>query len=166
MKRGTHPKKEISKNNLKNLKKRLLIAMIILIIAIVIYLIYLMIFQAKECKDINCYQQAMADCNKIWFIKKDPSSVWRYEILGNAKGDACNIEVRLLKMREGAIEIEDLQDKKMICKIQKSSTAFPEKDMSQCTGVLREELQEILIQRMHNYLLENIGELQESFEEV
>ena len=51
----------------------------------------------------------------------------------------------------------------MVCTVLKTDSQFPEKDISKCTGKLKEDLQDILIQRMHNYLLENVGEVQEAF---
>ena len=67
-------------------------------------------------------------------------------------------------MKEGTIEADKLQGKKMVCTVQKGETQFPEKNIAQCTGELKEELQDIIIQRMHNYLLQNVGEIKEEFE--
>ena len=154
------------KKGSEDLKKRLVLALIILIIATIAYLIYLFIYQAEKCENLKCFQEAFKECERVSFIREDPSAVWRYEILWSVSPNVCNVEVVLLKMTEGGIEVEDLQGKSMACKVHKGGDKFPEKDMSRCSGVLREELQEILIQRMHNYLLENIGEIKKGFEAV
>ena len=52
----------------------------------------------------------------------------------------------------------------MLCDYPISTNGFPEDDITKCSGPLREELQELIIQRMHNYLLKNIGEIREDFE--
>ena len=70
----------------------------------------------------------------------------------------------ILKMMEGTIDSENLQGMKMICTVSKGETQFPEKDISRCSGELREELQDLIIQRMHNYLLKNVGEIQQEFQ--
>ena len=87
-------------------------------------------------------------------------------IEGNSKGDYCKIQVKLLEVKQGTIDSEILEGKKMTCLQLKGDTRFPEKDISSCTGKLKEELQDLIIQRMHNYLLENVGEIQESFSEL
>lgn len=163
--KGSKRKSKNLKGGPPNLKKRLLFALIIIVIASIVYLGYLFIYQAEKCENLSCFQEALETCKKVFFIREDPSAVWRYEVL-NGKDNTCNIEVVLLKMSEGEIVVEDLQGKSMVCEVHKGGDKFPEKDMLRCSGVLREELQEILIQRMHNYLLKNIGEIKKSFEVV
>jgi hypothetical protein len=53
----------------------------------------------------------------------------------------------------------------MTCNYPISTLNLPEDDISTCTGPLREELQELIIQRMHNYLIQNIGEIKEDFKD-
>jgi len=165
MKKRIEHREKFEWKNRKNLKK-LYIALVILIFAVLVYLGYFVFFAAKACKDLECFENAMLDCDKVWMIREDESAAWRYEIqgsFGNSEDDVCSVKVDLLKIKKGEIKIEDLQGDSMICKVQKGSGIFPEEDMSRCNGVLKEELQEILIQRMHNYLLENLGEIKEEF---
>ena len=61
---------------------------------------------------------------------------------------------------------ERLQNKEMVCIVSKGNSQTIEEDVSKCSGVLKGELQDIIIQRMHNYLLENIGEIKEEFVSV
>ncbi len=165
MKKGIEHREKFEWNNHKSLK-RLYIALVILIFAVLVYLGYFLFFATEACKDLECFQNAMLDCEKVWMIREDESAAWRYEILGNSgssEDDVCSVKVDLLKIKKGEIKIEDLQGNSMTCEVQKAGGIFPEEDMSKCSGVLKEELQEILIQRMHNYLLENIGEIEEEF---
>ncbi len=150
----------------KTYKKRLLIALIILIVGFVGFFIYFYFFVANECKDVECYQEALLDCKKVWLIREDDSYVWRYEILNKIDENSCNVEVRLLRVNKGKLNVEDLQGKSMTCKVQKVSGVFPEKDMLKCNGILKEELQEIIIDRMHNYLLQNLGQIEEGLKEI
>jgi len=147
----------------KILKKRVGIALIILIIALVVFTGYFLIFYAKPCSDSTCFSYAMRSCKHVSWVKQDAQAEWIYTIKGNAKGDACKVEVILKKMKEGTVDSEGLQGKEMLCTALKSETQFPEKDISHCSGELKEELQDLIIQRMHNYLLENVGEIQEEF---
>ena len=147
-------------------KRRVGIALIILIIALVIFTGYFLFFYERQCSDAQCFVNAMTSCEPVSWIRADDQASWLYVIKSNAKGDACKIEVELLEVKQGTLDSEGLQGKKMICIIQKGETRFPEKDISKCTGVLKEEIQEQIIQRMHNYLLENVGEIKQEFTAV
>ena len=147
------------------LKKRVGISLIILFVALIIFTGYFLFFYPKPCTDTTgeCFVDAMNNCKPVSWIKEDSQASWIYTIKGNTAGDKCEVEVKLLKMMEGTIDSENLQGMKMTCTVSKGETQFPEKDISRCSGELREELQDLIIQRMHNYLLKNVGEIQEEF---
>lgn len=161
-------KKSGSKSEIKELgsKKNIYLALIILVIGFAGYYIYSNNYIPESCGDINCYETALADCKKVFVINEDENYVWRYEILDEEDKNNCNVEVILLKIKEGNIDVEDLEDKSMICKVGKFGDIFPEKDMVRCSGELKEEFQEIIIDRLHNYLLQNIGEINEGLREI
>jgi len=148
-----------------NYKKRIKISLIVLILGLSLFAGYFLLFYFKPCGDLDCFNDAMKNCERVSLIKEDKQAVWVYNILGNLDKDRCKVEVRLTKLKEGGIETEILQNKKMICEVLKTETIYPEEDMSVCTGSLKEGLQEILIQRMHNYLLENLVEIDSTFQE-
>ena len=37
---------------------------------------------------------------------------------------------------------------------------YPEKDLSKCHGRLKEELQRIVIEKLHSHILENLGKIE------
>ena len=145
------------------LKKRVGISLIILVLALIIFSIYFLVFYSKPIANSQEFAQAMQTCNRVSWTRQDEPASWLYTIAGNAPGDACNVKVVLRQIKQGSIENEKLQGKEMLCTVLKTDTQFPEKDISKCTGKLKEDLQDILIQRMHNYLLENVGEVQDAF---
>tara|TARA_B100001971_G_C18241020_1_gene570920 strand:+ start:97 stop:618 length:522 start_codon:yes stop_codon:yes gene_type:complete len=159
-------KELLSTQGYKNPKKRVGIALVILIIALISFSSYLLFFYAKPVSTSEEFLDSMSYCKDVSWIREDAQASWLYKIKGGAKGDACEVEVRLLKMKEGTIEADKLQGKGMTCMFQKGETRFPEKDISKCSGPLKEELQDIIIQRMHNYLLQNVGEIKKEFEEL
>ncbi len=156
-------KKILESQGYGKLKTRVGIALIILILALIVFSLYFLFFYAKPCGDEKCFVDAMVNCKGVSLIREDSQSSWLYTIKGS-KGDSCKVEVTLLKIKQGKIDSEELQGKKMSCLVQKASSQFPEKDISKCTGVLKEELQNIIIKRMHDYLLENVGEIKQEFE--
>ena len=161
-------KRGLDELNPRRLKKRFGIALIILFIALVVFTSYFLFVYPKPCADTNgqCFVDAMVSCKRVSWIREDAEASWAYIIKENIKGDSCEVEVKLLKMKQGTIDSEKLQGKEMLCIIPKGETQFPEKDISKCSGELREELQDLIIQRMHNYLLQNVGEIRTEFQEL
>jgi len=158
--RGKKPKKKLSgKEQLKVLKQRTIIAMVVLIAALIVFLFWLFFLHAKPCADTDCFFDAVEKCKKVSWIKEDAQATWVYTIKGSAENNTCEVEVELVKMKEGTIDSEKLQGKAMTCEVLKGEVAYPEKDTSRCTGPLKEELQDIIIQRLHSYILENVGEV-------
>lgn len=174
-KRGITKKSDIGFNGLKgffkfqgynNIQKRVGLALIILIIALVAFSSYFLFFYVKPVSSGQEFVNAMTDCKRVSWIREDIQANWAYTIIGNAKEEACNVEVQLLKIKKGTIDNEKLQGKKMTCIILKDEIKLPEKDLFQCTGILKEELQELIIEKMHGYLLENLVETNEEFEGI
>ncbi len=158
-------KKFLESQGYKNIKKRILISMIILIIVIVSAIIYFFFFYTKYCPDEVCFSESLKDCKKVSWTREGKNAAWSYTIINEKNQQECNIKVKLLKIKKGSSENEKLINKEMICRFNKKDDAFPENDISKCSGILKEEMQEIIIQNMHNYLLENLGEIQEEFKE-
>ena len=144
-------------------KKRVGLALIMLIIALIVFTGYYIFFYESECGDAQCFVDSMKNCKPVSWIRGDEQASWLYRIDGKAEGESCNIIVKLLEVKQGTIDSEVLIGKEMTCTMQKGDTRFPEKDISMCTGVLKEEMQDLLIQRMHNYLLENVGQINQEF---
>jgi len=163
VKHNSSIKKTLERQGYTHLRKRVGIALIILIIGLIVFTGYYLIYYHDPCEDYECFQKAINSCNRVVWIKDDSQASWLYQINGNAQGDACNVEVILFKLKQGTIDAEKLQGKSMNCVYQKSNSEFPEKDISKCSGRLKEELQDIIIQRMHNYLLENVEDIKEEF---
>ena len=157
-------KKVLENQGYGKLKLRVGIALLILILALIIFSGYFLFFYAKPCEDNECFVDAMINCKKVSLIREDSKSSWLYTISGS-KNDLCDVEVKLLKIKQGTIDSEGLQGEEMNCLIPKASSQFPEKDISKCSGKLKQELQDIIIKRMHDYLLENVGEIKEDFAE-
>lgn len=144
-------------------QKRVGLALVVLIIALIIFSGYFLFFYTKQCDTAECFVNAIAHCKKVSWIREDIQANWLYTITGDAKGDSCDVEVQLLKIKEGTIDNERLQGEKMNCMILKNDIKLPEKQLSQCTGLLKEGLQEIIIKEIHDYLLKNVGEIKEEF---
>jgi hypothetical protein len=148
---------------LLNILKLIVIAIICVAAGAIIYFAF---YSQSTCEDIGCYNDALLNCKKVSFIRTGEDSVWQYDILNVRDDSSCNVQVRLLKRTDGEIIFENLQDQSMICMVYNTEDSFPEEDMSRCHGKLKEGFQEIIIDRMHNYLLQNIGEISAEFQGV
>ena len=120
--------------------------------------IYFIYFYSRTCEDRTCFDNAMKTCSRVDFVKEDDSASWLYRIIGS-NNDKCRVEVTLLNLKKGKIDIEKLQGKKMTCEVSKYDTSDPGSDISACTGPLKEELQGIIIQKLNNYVVSNVNEI-------
>ncbi|MBR9704613.1 hypothetical protein GOV12_04320 [Candidatus Pacearchaeota archaeon] len=148
----------------KNIKRNVLISLIALIIIVIVSIAALIIYFPKSCEKPECFAQAMDNCKKVSLVREDSKAAWYYEILGRQDSQSCNIKVRLIKLKQGPLTIEDLLGSEMICKVSVGETLFPEENMESCTGLLKEQLQGLIIDKMHSVILKNLGEIKESFE--
>ncbi len=139
--------------------------LLFVLILISLFLIYYIFFKFSTCYTKNCFYGSLSNCDKISWIRETDDADWFYKIL-EKEDDYCRVEVELLKLKKGKIDLEELEGEKMICNVLKEEIGYPEEDISKCSGKLKEKLQEIIIQRMHDYLLQNLGEIKESFKKI
>lgn len=148
----------------KKVKKERTIYLIIAITVVTILLIasisYVMFFKKRTCGDMACFQKASVSCLRYQYINEDNVATWKYEILGKS-GNDCKIRVTLVSAREGELGINRLAGEKMDCYTQ-GAISYPEKDLRKCHGVLKEDLLYIIINKLHSYIINNLGQLDES----
>lgn len=113
---------------------------------------------ATRCSGYDCFQTHMASCEMATYINEDPEASWQYRVIGKS-ADGCDIEVTLLQAKEGELNLRDLEKESMICTYPLGVTGYPDKDMSLCSGKLKESLQNIIIEKLHKYIINNLGDL-------
>ena len=139
---------------------------IIIIIAIIAILaVYFTFFFYYKCTDIGCFKAHQEKCSKTKFINDAQDATWSYAIKGKSSGQ-CKIEVELVQIKQGEKTLETLEGNKMLCYLPLGNTANPETDLSKCHGLLKEELQETIINKLHAYILKNVGEISEELKGV
>ena len=141
------------------------ITLIIIGVILILGAVYYLIFSVKACDTKECFEKAILNCKRVSWMRQDEQAAWNYKIIGRGE-ESCTVEVSLLKLNKGKIDSEKLIGKEMTCDLIKGSTDFPEKDISRCHGVLKEEMQDVIIQRMHDYLLQNVGKLEEGLDKI
>ena len=117
-------------------------------------------FSYRECADYGCFQKRMAACSLGTYINEEPEASWHYNILGKNRG-LCGVEVTLLQAKEGELSLREVEGLSMTCSYELGIANYPEKDLVNCHGLLKEKLQEIIIKKLHQYVVGNIGKINE-----
>jgi len=151
-------------------KKRVFsIILIILIILALIAAVYFTFFFYYSCpnSDMACYRAHQEKCARTKFINDAQDSTWYYKITGKSNNQ-CVIQVTLLSVKEGTFSSEkiSLEGKSMTCSLPLGSNQNPEQDLSNCHGLLKENIQEIMIKNAHSYIVGNIGQVGQALGKV
>ena len=143
------------------IKKRKRGSLIILLVIIIFLLlgIYLNFFYVKKCKDGACFENALARCKKASLVSKQENATWFYIIKGT-KHEECVVYVKNLEML-GIKEAAELQGKDMLCYLPLGAVLAPEEQIADCHGLLKEGLQDLIIKKLHLYIIQNIGKIKE-----
>jgi len=141
------------------MKKAGLIILILIALVLIIAL-YFTFFFSYKCSDASCFISHQEKCTKTKFVNNAEDVKWLYYIKGKEDGK-CEIEVSVLEVKQGAIDKKILEEKSMTCLLPLGSIASPEADLLKCHGVLKEEMQNLIIQKLHSYIIESVGEITE-----
>jgi hypothetical protein len=141
------------------------IGLIAALALVMIGAIYLGFFYLPECQNYECFQKYMIKCSKATYINEEPEASWGYRINGARNGD-CEITVTLLQAKQGELRINALAGEEMKCYYTKGTSAYPEKDLVKCHGILKEDMQTLIINKLHAYILENLGKFEESLSKL
>jgi|SRR3989344_4125161 len=111
----------------------------------------------KTCDDQNCFDKELSRCNRARFIGGE-SMIFEYTIKEKS-GESCFVNLKLI---QGELNNQDsikLEGKSMICSIPLGIIITPESNIINCHGLLKEGIQDIYIERLHKYLVQNIGRI-------
>ena len=149
------------------MSKKKVFAWIFLILFLIVLpiAVYFTFFYYYSCSDISCFKAHQIKCDKTIFTNSLEDAVWKYKILGKDNGN-CNVEVTLLDVKKGNVELVKLKSKSMICSLKIGSNADPESDVLNCHGLLKEELQQLMINKLHAYIISNLGQVEGGLENI
>jgi hypothetical protein len=152
------------------MKKGVIVLLMILGILLLATGIYFTWFFTYNCSNLECFQANQVKCTKATVIRETESTTWEYTIKGESQG-TCIIDTKILKVKEGQLDRKSLEGNSMECSLPIGSKVFPESDLKKCHGLLKEEIQQIIIKNAHAQIIANLGKIaseleQESIEEV
>jgi hypothetical protein len=126
---------------------------------------YFIFFYFPKCDDLSCFFSHQAKCSRAVYINDGESLTLEYKILGKEK-NLCEIEVKSLMVKKGESDKVSLEGYSMKCYKELLDLSYPESDLSECHGRLKEQIQEVMIQRAHSEIVKNLGALSEEIKKV
>jgi len=141
----------------------------IVLVFVVSVSIYLTFLYYPKCKDLVCWNAKLEACSRATFIYEPVDVTWEYTILGedNIDGDKkCKVKVLAIDIKRGLKKTEVLEGKDMICYTNLGIVKAPESNPSACQGRLKEEMQSLIIDKLHEYIIQNLGEISKEAIEI
>ena len=66
------------------------------------------LFYSPRCSDIKCWDERLITCSRTTYINEPIDVTWEYSIL-RAKGESCEVNVKLLEIKRGLKETESIK---------------------------------------------------------
>ena len=133
-------------------------SIILIVLVIIIWAIWKIFFSYTICNDWNCFNFHLENCNRARFIGESNGLVFEYTIRSDSN-NICKVNVELL---QGELNNQDsikLENQEMICSLPKGVVTTPESDIGNCHGLLKEGLQDLIIEKLYTYLVQNLGRI-------
>lgn len=135
-----------------------MITLIFILLAMLVGAVYYTWIFSYSCNDISCFQSYQEKCRRATFTRDAEETTWKYSILGKGN-DACEIQATAIRIKSGKIDRQKLQGLSMNCFVSLGSKIFPEAKILECHGLLKEEIQQLMIKNAHAQILANIDKV-------
>lgn len=156
MKRGNEASSIVKRPKKSNTKKIIIAILTIVILAALIYLAYTT-FYFKTCYDKACFETQLAACSKATFTSVG-NMTFNYKILG-VENSTCKVNAKLITGNLNEQDSQKLIGRDMNCFLPLGLVSTPESNIDTCHGTLKEALQDIIIQKLHTYIAQNLGKI-------
>ncbi|RZB30301.1 MAG: hypothetical protein SRB1_02581 [Desulfobacteraceae bacterium Eth-SRB1] len=127
------------------------------VLAILILGIWVMFFSYAKCETWSCFNNHLENCDRVKFVG-GTSMIFEYVVKGISDGE-CEVDVQLLQGELNNKELAELEMRKMTCMLPEGVVMIPESDIGNCHGMLKEGLQDLVIEKLHSYLVQNLGRI-------
>lgn len=143
----------------------IIIILAIAIVFVAIAAVFFTFFYTKNCKDEACWKYNYEKCVRASYVDDREDAAWSYQILGKKTGN-CNVLVSLLQLKKGDVNMAELEDKSMICSPEIGDLNLPQSNLENCHGLLKEEMQKLMINKLFNYVLDNVGQISDELKKA
>ena len=131
--------------------------LILLGLLIIVFGVWFLFFNYTECKDWDCFNSNLKNCDKVKFIGGS-DMIFEYTVKGSS-GSECKVDVKLLQGELNNKESIKLENREMTCVLPKGVVMIPESDIGKCNGFLKEGLQDLIIKRLYSEIVQNLGRI-------
>ena len=150
----------------KHFDRRKIIFLAILIIIITTLTAYPFIVKKPfVCQDLACFKEKLSSCDKAEFVSDVDEATWIYTIIDKTKNE-CLVDQKLLQVKEGELSIAKLEGLSMTCETPLGTSILPGENLNECSGILKEEMQEIIIENLHKHIIENLGVIDQGLNSI
>jgi len=131
-----------------------------LVLGVLVVLIgggWFVFFSYAECNSWDCFNGYLVECERVRFVGGS-DMFFEYAVEGVSDGQ-CEVGVTLL---QGELDNQDsikLEGHEMSCLLPRGVVMIPESDIGRCHGLLKEGLQDLVIEKLHTYLVQNLGQI-------
>lgn len=140
-------------------KDYLKLGLAVFALLVLLFVVWANIFYYRNCENQTCFNDYLEDCKGARFISQGDMT-FEYKILGRSSGN-CVVNVRLLQGDLSEQDLLKVEGKQMKCELPLGLVAVPQSDIGNCHGELREGLQDLIISKLHKYIVQNLGEINE-----
>ena len=130
---------------------------IVVLVVVVLVVLGFWFFGYGECDNWDCFNENLRRCDRVKFVG-GTDMIFEYVIKGVSGGE-CEVDVELLM---GELNNQDsirLEHQKMTCMLPEKVVMIPESNIGKCHGLLKEGLQDLVIKKLHTYLVQNLGRI-------
>lgn len=147
------------------MKRGVTMILLIVILALLALAVYFLFFYKVDCRDDECFSDSLLKCRRASYMLENNETLTLYNIEGKS-GANCKVNVKLLQLKKGSLELEVLEGKDMDCFVETETLIMPDADINKCHGLLKEEIQDQVIQRMHRQIIENMDSIDQDINKI
>jgi len=138
-------------------------AIVFLLVLLLVITLFVGFVYTADCKDRDCLIKAMFECKKTYFESEQKNVTWQYTVKGLSDSN-CVVSVKAVNVQLSPSLAKTIEGQAMNCNIPKSlaGSFLPESKLEYCHGLLKEALQDMIIEKMHLYIMQNIGQFNQS----
>jgi hypothetical protein len=127
------------------------------LIAVLLVFVWFWFFRYGECETWECFNENLRRCDRVSFVG-GTDMIFEYTIRGSSGGE-CEVGVELLMGELNNQDSIKLERQKMTCMLPEKVVMIPESNIGRCHGLLKEGLQDLVIKKLHTYLVQNLGKI-------
>ena len=131
--------------------------MILGVLLVLILGVWVIFFGYAKCETWECFNNHLENCDKVKFVG-GTNMIFEYIVEGVSDGK-CEVGVRLLQGELDNKDLIKLEMREMTCMLPKGIVMIPESDIGNCHGLLKEGLQDLMIEKLHSYIVQNLGRI-------